>query len=392
MLDYIYVPYLEVKQPIGSFYLTKLTWGDLLAIAAADIRKIEDETSHGDSFDSYLGIQRGVEEPRVKEIAQYVTTFDATFPTSIILAIPSKEYRFKGKKIDLQDTLKLDSLEGYEEVDNIMVTDNELRIRRSGAVASVLDGQHRIEGIRRAYGNGNTEKVFDLNVTIFVDLDIDDQAQIFSVINKAQTKVNKSLVYDLYEYARSRSPQKTSHDIVRALNRMEKSPFYKKIKILGKVVNKETETIAQAIFVELIMGYISANPMTDRDDIKKKRKISRDYDRNKYIFRDYFLDENDVAISKILWNYFTAVSTLWPKSWGESENGNILNKTTGIIALMRYLRHVYNAEKLGPETTIDDYMKYLKESGLQDGEFMTEKYIPGSSGQSKLFYDLKGGK
>lgn len=71
MNDYIVCPYIEVKQPIGSFYLTKLTWKDLFEIAEADIRKIEDENLRKNSFDSYLGIQREVVESRVKEIAGY---------------------------------------------------------------------------------------------------------------------------------------------------------------------------------------------------------------------------------------------------------------------------------------------------------------------------------
>lgn len=100
MNDYIETQYIEVKQPIGSFYLTKLTWKDLFDIAEADIRKIEDENRNKNSFDSYLGIQREVKENRVNEIAKYVTTFDATFPTSIILSIPSKDYYSNGKKVN----------------------------------------------------------------------------------------------------------------------------------------------------------------------------------------------------------------------------------------------------------------------------------------------------
>jgi len=327
MNEYISVPYIEVKQPIGSFYLTKMTWKDLFEIAEADIRKIEDENVKNNSFDSYLGIQREVSESRVKEISKYITTFDATFPTSIILSIQSREYRSNGKQIFLNRIEELDNIVSYEEITNIEVNKEHLKIRRSKAIASILDGQHRIEGLKRAYQDnslfeGNIHD-FELNVTIFVDLDIDDQAQIFSVINKAQTKVNKSLVYDLYDYAKSRSPQKTAHDIVRILNRMEQSPFNKMIKILGKTVDKERETIAQATFVELLLGLISDNPMVDRDDIRKGKKLSNVYNENKLIFRKYFIQENDEEIIKILWNYFLAVKEVWPKSWSTIEKGNI---------------------------------------------------------------------
>lgn len=391
--DYIEVPYIEVKQPIGSFYLTRLSWQDLLEIAEADIRKIEAENKQNNSFDSYLGIQREVAEVRVKEIAEYVTTFDATFPTSIILSISSKEYSSNGKKIMLQNYDDLDSVESYNEVVNLDITPSVLRIRRSKAIANVLDGQHRIEGLKRAYKNAgllfDDVSDFELNVTIFVDLDIDDQAQIFSVINKAQTKVNKSLVYDLYEYSKSRSPQKTAHDIVRLLNRMDDSPFYKKIKILGKAVDKGVETIAQATFVELILGCISQNPMLDRDNLKKNKKLSKDYDKNKYVFRGYFIDGKDELILKVLWNYFSAVKIVWPNSWDEVGSGNILNKSTGLISLMRLLRLIYVKCSFDANVGVEKYTNLLRLTGLKDDQFIVDNYIPGSSGHSKLFNDLK---
>ena len=74
MIDYLKLPYIEISQPIGTFYVTKLNWKELLAIAEADIRKIEDENTKNDSFDSYLGIQRNVSEKRVKDIGNYVRT------------------------------------------------------------------------------------------------------------------------------------------------------------------------------------------------------------------------------------------------------------------------------------------------------------------------------
>ena len=111
---------------------------------------------------------------------------------------------------------------------------------------NILDGQHRLEGLKLAHDSGLIDKsyIFDVPVSIYIDLDMDDQAQIFSTINKTHRKVNKSLVYDLYEYANSDSPQKTVHDIVRILNRREESPLYRKVKLLGKAYDKSVETIA----------------------------------------------------------------------------------------------------------------------------------------------------
>ena len=71
-------------------------------------------------------------------------------------------------------------------------------------IARVLDGQHRIAGLSEYSGEN-----FDLDVTVFVGIDIAQQAQIFSTVNLEQTKVNKSLAYDLFALAASRSPQKS---------------------------------------------------------------------------------------------------------------------------------------------------------------------------------------
>lgn len=236
MAEYIKLPYIEVNQPIGSFYISSIGYTDLLSISYADIRKIDQEAKDNDNFDTYLGIQRQVSPTRIKEIEAYVQTIDATFPTSVILHIHSIEEFLNGKRVSEWSEEEIDrNRDKIVALHNIRI-DKETRtmyIRKGEDVAQILDGQHRLEGLRGFVNKNDSNQnslVFDLNVTIFVDLDLDDQAQIFSVINKAQTKVNKSLVYDLYEYERYRSPQKTAHDVVRLLNRREDIPFIAKLR------------------------------------------------------------------------------------------------------------------------------------------------------------------
>ncbi len=403
MEDYITIDFIRVNQPIGEFYIGTISWNDLINIAEADIRKIEEEDKMEGNFDSYLGIQRKLSPKRLEDIGDYVQTVDATFPTSVILSIYSIS-----KYINDQDIKSLDidfvndHLDKIKEVKNIIISEkeNKLLIRNQENVARILDGQHRIEGLKKGFSNPNLIAVptFQFNVTIFVDLDIDDQAQVFSVINKAQTKVNKSLVYDLYEYARSRSPQKTAHDIVRLLNKKESSPFYRKIKILGTAENKELETIAQATFVELIIQYISKNPMQDRDLLKRKTmlgsskkmaKLTDSAEIEKRIFRNLFIDEKDEIIMSVIWNYFSAVKERWPSAWDKNIKGNILNRSTGLVAFMRFLRPIYNSLN-GNDGNISkkEFQKVLERTTLKDKDFNRDMYVPGSSGQAALFRDL----
>src|SRR5882762_10468420 len=98
-------------------------------------------------------------------------------------------------------------------------------------------------------GHYFSPNTFQLSVSVFVDIDMEDQAYIFSTVNLAQTKVNRSLAYDLFELANSPSPQKTCHNIAVALDTITVSPFHKRIKRLGSATpGRNSETITQATF------------------------------------------------------------------------------------------------------------------------------------------------
>ena len=79
-----------------------------------------------------------------------------------------------------------------------------LKIRAHEKAASIIDGQHRLAGFTDL-----NSRDFELIVSIFIDLPVEDQAMLFATINLKQTKVSPSLVYDLFEETKLRSPQKT---------------------------------------------------------------------------------------------------------------------------------------------------------------------------------------
>ena len=83
--NYIKSNFIKVSQPLGDFFIGKMRFEELLKISFADVRRIERDEQTG--YESYFGIQRKLSEKRVKEISEYVTTMDATFPSSILLAI-----------------------------------------------------------------------------------------------------------------------------------------------------------------------------------------------------------------------------------------------------------------------------------------------------------------
>lgn len=361
------IPCLKLRQPVGDFFIATIDVKTLCQITYSDVRRMEQEDR---PFEQYLGIQRPLSPSRVKEIGQYVNTVDACFPTAIILAIDGKyvEYVEKENRMIIRNF----------DVEN--GGDENLELTR---IAQVLDGQHRIAGLQAFDG-----KQFDVNVSIFVDMDIESQAYVFSTVNLAQTKVNKSLVYDLFELSKARSPQKTCHQIAVALNSYEKGPFYSRIKRLGTATaGKFTETLTQATFVEALIGYLTDDKVLDRDLYRRHKKPKLEESKsNKLIFRSLFIQERDLEIADIIFNFFSAVSERWPSAWVTGGEGLILNKTNGFRALMRFLKPLYlNLRWKGDVPSKEDFLSVLKKINISDEDFTVDRFSPGTSGESNLF-------
>ncbi|MDG5469665.1 DGQHR domain-containing protein [Deltaproteobacteria bacterium IMCC39524] len=367
------VNYLKVSQPIGDFYIASIPAQQLVDITDFDVRRVLMEER---DVERYLGIQRPLNKNRVKEITNYVGTLDACFPTGIIIAIPNR-------CIELNEDTSVMTIKNYvDDVDDIDEEDNVIYKR----IARVLDGQHRLAGLK------GVKETFEVNVSIFVDIDIADQGNIFSTVNLAQTKVNKSLAYDLYDLTKSRSPQKTCHIITVTLDRDPDSPFYKMIKRLGVATpGRSEETLTQATFIQPLLKMISADPMKDRDRYLRKKKPSKIDPKllSRHPFQHMFVDEKDFEITDIVWNYFSAVKGKWSTAWASRDKGVMLNKTNGYRALMRYLLFLYNNKfNPGKVPTTEDFKTVLDDITIKDADFNVENFAPGSSGESLLFKTL----
>ena len=365
----ILFPCIKIDQPLGTFYIGSIDSKSLCELTWVDVRRIEGERK----FESYLGIQRPLKESRVKDLSKYVNSSDACFPTAVILAVSPECCEFN------EDNRTMVLSEYIHENEEESIPFNQ--------IAKVIDGQHRIEGLKQFVGNE-----FNINVSIFVDMDIADQAYLFSTVNLAQTKVNKSLVYDLFDLAKTRSPQKTCHNIAVALDKNENSPFYKRIKRLGvSTEGRFNETITQATFVSSTIKYISSDPLTDRnlylDDKEPKYVFDKELER--LFFRNIFIDKKDLEITDIIWNYFDAVKERWPVAWNSFGQGIMLNKTNGFKAFMRFLKYAYlYISSPGDVPSKDEFLTILRRINMQDSDFNTDAFKPGSSGESALYNKL----
>lgn len=356
--EYISVSCLQIEQPIGKFYLGVIDSADLIRISYSDVRRIEKP-----KLDTYLGIQRRIVPKRIDEIERYLNLPDATFPTNIIISITSDDAIFDERS-------------------------KVLRIRDRSDVAKIIDGQHRIAGLGK-----QKQKNFEVGISVFVDMDIEEQAFVFSSINLAQTHINRSLVYDLYEYAKSKSPQKTAHNIARLLNTKEKSPLYNQISILGTAHSnlKLKRSLTQATVVETILEMISGSVEQanhDRDNIKRGTPLIEIKEAS-LIFRDRFINGKDAEIALIVWNYLGTIKRKWPVLWDEiGMRGSVSDKKI-YKPLMRLLPLIYKQFALNIDIpTENDFWVIVNRINFKSLNFNRKLYFQGKTGEDKLFNDL----
>ena len=340
----IKLKYIEVTQPIGTFYLCKMN--------AKDLGESVDVLSRKDSRE---GIQRVRSSKRIKEISTFCEDPDATFPTSIIISVDEKvDVKYEGEYICLS----------YEE-----------------KIGDIIDGQHRLYGILKS---GKAEN-FELPIVLMIHPTIEEKAYVFSIINSKQEKVDKSLIYDLFDVSSERSPQKTVHDIARLLNELEHSPFRNRLKMLGvKEENQENAILSQGTFSKRLLKLITNTPDQDRINLKNGRWIEPD---SRFVFRQYFIDDRDDVILKILLNCYGALKKVFIDLW-EKPQSNILWKTTGFNAVMDSIPQMV---KLGikrrtlRESFFEEIFNKLKGLLLKDNKQLTsEDFGSGEQPTTKL--------
>ena len=102
-----------------------------------------------------------------------------------------------------------------------------------------------------------------------------------------------------------------------------------------------------------------------------------------------FLKEQEMEIADVIWNLFDAVREKWPAAWDSLGRGNMLNKTNGFRALMRFLRPAYlHLTAPGRVPDKNEFLRLLNRASLKDTDFNIDRFRPGTSGESDLYRTL----
>ena len=148
-------------------------------------------------------------------------------------------------------------------------------------------------------------------------------------------------------------------------------------------------TLSQGTFVNKLLTLISRDPDEDASRIKRGMALAR----YNLPFRQYFIEERDDVILKILINCFTALKEVFDEEWKEPTK-NVLWKTTGYGAVIKAFPYLYERgverKELSQDYFTQCFKKLKKYMEGMNKDFSNKFYSGGGEQlQNKLAEDIR---
>ena len=298
-------PAVEIKQGNLTLYLTYFTPHDLFGENFYTVDSLEPQDERG--------FQRILNETRAGRISRHLTeSFRAGYahlPTTVFLAT--------------------DKPVSFDETKGILSFETELV-----CPFSVVDGQHRIEGLRLAAESEFDLQGFKLPVTVATELDTTHQMYHFFIVNTTQVPVEASLrqqitkrftdmqgVDDLpylphwvkKEVSQGRDARALR--IVDVLNKTPESPLYERIQMANDPISRnriKQSSIANIVKDQVLTG---SNPLSIQET---------DPDRQ----------------ARIMLNYFRAIDSVFVA--GRDRDKTVVLKSSGLFFFLGISKWIFN--------------------------------------------------
>lgn len=265
-------PAVQIRQGELTLYLTYVTPRDLFNGDFYTVDKLEPS-------DEDTGFQRILSTPRANRLARHLKEAEgagyANLPTTIFLAT--------------DHAVKFDS--------GILTFS-----RKKVCPLSVVDGQHRIEGLRAAIGDDDGSPLWDfkLPATIAVELDQTHQMYHFYIVNTTQKPVEKDLAQQItkrftdmsdiedlpylphwFDREVRKGVDALAIRLVDYLNTEESSPMKGLVAMANEERVRGQKKIRQASLVNLYKQHLftNVNPISSEVDSEKQRRILLNYYR-----------------------------------------------------------------------------------------------------------------
>lgn len=233
--------------------------------------------------------------------------------------------------------------------------------------AQILDGQHRLAGLKEAVSQNQSIGDQIVLVSMLVQLDTVNAAKIFLNINSEQKPVPKSLIYDLFGISATdrESASVRAKDIVDQLDQLPESPYYRLVKYPGLARNKS--------------GYIDMSNMINAMKPHLEPNGS---------FSQYNIKEMNYQV-KIIVNFFNSIKMASPSLWDKVNNPFL--KASGFGGAFDFL-----CEKLlqpcisTKKFSVQQMMELMKTDRIDFDALMSYKEINGRNAKryvNNLFND-----
>jgi DNA phosphorothioation-associated DGQHR protein 1 len=365
---------IKVSQPYSDFYQVTISSDLLLKVCFKNPAK---EISHEIS-----GVQRDSSVPRAIEIAKFIDSDEASFPSSIIL---SANFDDEDRLLDEGLRWRFEQVKGS--LYKLIIPDISVK------ACSIVDGQHRLLGFEYS-----KRKKIELTCAIYDALPPSGQASIFSTINFNQRKVDKSLAYQLFGYSLDEntrdlwSPDMLAVYFSRKLNNNVKSPFFNRIRY--RVIDESRDegwSVSSAVFVDGVLSLISKRPRWDRYEMNnsfisgKKGRARLSSSKDGSPLRPFFIAGNDRAIEELVAAYFDEVGRLfWTREMVDAKT--VLVKTIGVAALFDVLKKYLSEVSVIDKSVIEHFKKRL--SKVNPEVFLDKNSFPASTSSKVKIINL----
>jgi len=291
----ITVPAFQIKFGGVNVYNFVINPKDLLEVAFVARREVGKERYY----------QRIIDKKRLVNIAKYIEN-GGRFPNNIIISFKKdldvKFHRIKGPDYSSTDWPYVGISYGI------------LEFPKDYRSCWIIDGQHRLY----AFINVKKNFYFNMPVTAFEHLDIEDQCKFFLDINKNQKPVNPDLLWDLNGEMIPSEKDGIISNVVKFLNNEDRGPLFYKIYYPSTGIKKKTDMIKiSAICIAI-----------------KKRKIIDEFTLQN-IKNPLYNKDPSLCVKKVgqsLSKYFEVLKTNFPNNWDLKSKGFIL--TNGGISVM----------------------------------------------------------
>ncbi len=265
--------YLEVSLGEIKAYIFTMKVKDVLPIYYVAVRGRDEEEG---------AVQRVLNKRRIVSIRDFVLSGNMFFNTFILNWV-DKNYP-------------------------VVVDDKKIVITKVSAAAQVIDGQHRLEGLKQAYEVDSKVGEKPVLIVLTQNLSTKEAATIFLNINTEQKPVPNSLVYDLFGEIKEKDYYLVrATDIATKLHEDPESPYYQCIRMPGA---------AQGV---------------GKVDLSTVVNALKQYTKEDGVFADARLNDFESEY-KIIFNFFYAIRDFYEKEGDWLKNSNAFMCNAGCYA------------------------------------------------------------